>query len=268
MTDDPFVEIGRTPLNVAVNVGIRAGLLGLIQGQSGSGKSVLGNNLVVGLIQRLRDEIQIAVIDPKRVSFNWLTPRAHVYTNETDWLTLLQSFVSEMDRRYAHMEEHGLETFPISPEQPFLLLVIEEMSAVTNNQRLLKKEREQLQTLLIDYSNRCRQCAMGLLIICQSCDSNTMPTVIRSNCSTRFALKTSGQEQVKMIAQGREEECPCGLLTLPGQFYALTSETNGRWVKGRTKLTTLEERKSIIQRYATDKRTPYCLKWDSDKFLG
>ncbi|MBQ9059496.1 MAG: hypothetical protein IJ125_09955 [Atopobiaceae bacterium] len=264
-----MVTVGKTPLGEDVKLGLSSGLLGLIQGQSGSGKSVLSSEIVISLAEAMGASFQPICIDPKRVSLAWLLPRAHVYINENDWLQVIDSLCSEMERRYLYMLREGLEEYPISPERPFILLVLEEMSAITNSQHLLKKEREHFQSQLVDYVNRCRQCGMGLLIICQSCDSSVMPTVVRSDCSTRFAMKTSGQEQVKMISAGREEECPCDLLTLPGQFYALTSETGGRWIKGRApQPMSMEERVKRVARLAADKRTPYCLKWDSPEFLG
>lgn len=262
------IEIGRTPLGTPVLAGAAQGFLCLVQGATGSGKSVLASNVTLELAKAMGPSFQAAVIDPKRVSFAWAKPRFYVYTEETDWPRLLEALSSEMDRRYEYMASHGFVDCPISPDRPYILLVIEEMSAVTNSQRLLKRERDRIASLLIDYANRCRQCSMGLLIVCQSCDSTTMPTVVRSNCSTRFAMRTYGEEQVRMIAAGREEECPCDLLTLPGQFYALTSETHGRWVKGRARNTSAEELGRVARTLAADKRTPYCLDWDSPDYLG
>lgn len=260
--------IGHTPLNREVRAGIDRGFLTLVQGQSGSGKTRLGNNILLQMMKEYGDKCQYAIIDPKLVGYIPFKKRAHVYTNETEWMPLLEALNNEMLRRYSFMAEQEISEFKVSDQHPYILLVIDEMAAVTNNQRLLKKERMQIETLLTSYTNQCRQAAMGLMILCQSCDSGTFPTVVRSNCSTRIAMKTSGSTQVSMISEGRAEECPCDLLTLPGEFFALTSETKGKWIRGRTFNMTTEEELSVIEQYASDKRTPYCLDWDNPEFLG
>lgn len=262
------ILVGHTPLGGEVRAGVDRGFIALVQGQSSAGKTRLANNILLRMMVAYGSRAQFAVVDPKQVGFLPFKERCHVYTEETQWLKLMEALCNEMLRRYSSMAEQGVSHFEVTERSPYILLVIDEMSAVSNNQRLLKKERERFASLLVTYSNQCRQAGMGLLILCQSCDSTVLPTVVRSNCSTRLAMRTAGQEQVKMISAGREEECPCDLLTLPGEFYALTTETDGRWVRGRTWSLSDSEERSIIERCAQDKRTPYCLDWDNPAFRG
>lgn len=267
MTMSSFL-VGHTPLNKPIRANLSRGFITLIQGQSSAGKTRLANNILIEMMGVCGAEIQFAVLDPKQVGYLSFNSRAHIYTGELQWLPLLEALNNEMLRRYSFMAERGISEYPVCESNPYILLVIDEMSAVTNNQRLLKKERDQFSSLLTSYSNQCRQAAMGLMILCQSCDHTVLPTVVRSNCSTRFAMKTAGADQVKMISAGREEECPCDLLTLPGEFFALTNETSGKWIRGRTWNMSAERERAIISRYAKDKRTPYCLDWQNPEFLG
>jgi len=262
------IAVGRSPLGAPVTLSLMDGFLCLVQGFSKAGKTILANNILLELIKTWGPELQIAIADPKKVGYMAFRPRCHVYPEETQWLPLLDALNNEMLRRYDHMASNGLSEYPITETDSFILLVLDEMAAITQNQRLLKKERDQFASLLTAYANQCRQAAMGLMILCQSCDSSVMPTVVRSNCSTRFAMRTAGAEQVKMISGGREEECPCDLLTRPGEFFALTSDTNGKWVRGRTWYTDSATEHALIERYAADKRTPYCLDWNNPEFTG
>lgn len=244
-------------------------LIGIIAGMSGSGKTRAGNLIICQLVRYLGPCVQVVIIDPKAVGFIGFESRCHVYDRERDWFPLIDALSNEMQRRYRRMRDEGTPFFEISEDDPYLLLVIDEMSAVSNSTRLLKKEREEFMKKLLDYSFQCRQASMGLLILCQSCDSNTMPTSLRGNASTRIALRTAGAEQVTMIAGAkREDECPCDLLTLPGQFYAMTPATDGKWVKGRAWDMPPERARQVMRDFSGDKRLPYCLDWQNPAFAG
>lgn len=260
--------VGNNPLRLPIYAGIKQGFITLVQGQSGSGKTRLANNILIKMMETYGSNMQFAIIDPKQVGYLMYKKRCHIYPDQETWLPLIEALNNEMLRRYNFMATNELTDYPLTEENPFLLLVIDEMSAVTNNQQLLKKVRDSLINQLVSYTNQCRQAGMGLMLLCQSCDSSVMPTVIRSNCSTRFAMKTAGAEQVRMISGGRDEECPCDLLSLPGEFYAITSETNNKWVRGRTWNMSIDEELSLLQKFTSDKRTPYCLDWTNPEFLG
>ena len=268
MSKKKLIPIGKSPLRKEIYAGLEQGFICLVQGQSGCGKTRLANNLLLEMMKVYGSLIQFAIIDPKQVGYFMYKDRCHVFPNQDDWLPLIEALNNEMLRRYSTMAENGQTEFILNEKNPFILLVIDEMSAVTNNQQLLKKARDTLLNQLITYTNQCRQASMGLMMICQSCDSSVMPTVVRSNCSTRFAMKTAGSEQVRMISGGREDECPCDLLTLPGEFYAITSCTNNKWVRGRTWNLTLDNELDILKKHVKDKFTPYCLDWNNPEFVG
>lgn len=261
--------IGYTPTARPVRAGISHGFLAMVAGQSGSGKTVLVNNILLQMMRTYRERIQFVVIDPKRVGFLQFKDRVYLLNEaENDWVRALQALVNEMNRRYERMSRAGLDTFPVSEANPYILLVIDELSAVMNSDVLTKSERAEIQNKLIDLACRMRQCGMGMLLAMQSASTDVIPSAVRANCSTRFAMKTSGDAMVKMVSGDRPEECPCDLLQYPGEFYATTSETAWRFVRGRTFRPDKERTRKILESVKNDKRPLYCMDWDNPDFLG
>lgn len=263
------ITIGYTPTARPVKAGLSNGFLAMIAGQSGSGKSAFLNNILLQLMRTYRERVQFVIIDPKRVSFLPFKERCYLFNeDERDWVRVLQALANEMNRRYEAMARAGLDTFPISEANPYILLTIDELSAVMNSEVLTKSERAEIQNKLIDLACRMRQCGMGMLLAMQSASTDVIPSAVRANCSTRFAMKTSGDAMVKMVSGDRAEECPCDLLQYPGEFYACTSETGWRFVRGRTFRPDKERTRTILESVKNDKRPLYCMDWDNPGFLG
>ncbi|WP_158295186.1 FtsK/SpoIIIE domain-containing protein [Eggerthella lenta] len=262
--------VGYTPTAREIKAGVAKGFLAIVAGQSGSGKTNLTNNILLQMMRTYRERIQFVVIDPKRVGFLPFKERCYLLNgDEGDWTRALQALVNEMNRRYERMERAGLDSFPVSEADPYILLVIDELSAVMNPAVFeRKKERDAMAGNLVDLACRMRQCGMGMLLIMQSASTDVVPSAVRVNCSTRFALKTSGDAMVKMISGDRPEECPCDLLQYPGEFYACTSETAWRFVRGRTWKPDKARDRAILESVKNDKRYLYCMDWDNPDFLG
>lgn len=261
--------IGYTPTAREVKAGISNGFLAIVAGQSGSGKTVLVNNILLQTMRTYRERVQFVVIDPKRVGFLPFKDRVYLLNEaENDWVRALQALVNEMNRRYEAMARAGLDTFPISEANPYILLVIDELSAVVNSDVLTKSERADIQNKLVDLACRMRQCGMGMLLAMQSASADVIPSAVRANCSTRFAMKTSGDAMVKMISGDRPEECPCDLLQYPGEVYACTSETGWRFTRCRTFRPDDARTRKILESVKNDKRPLYCMDWDNPDFLG
>lgn len=262
---DKFI-VGKTPIDTPIYASLDSGFLAAIFAQSGAGKTVLCQRLLQGMMLTYGADFQCIIIDPKRVGFFEYINRAHIYTDENDWPRLLQSLENEMLRRYEEMAQAGCSSYAISPERPFLLLVIDELNSVTNNQTLTKKERDEVIAKLISLSNQMRQASMGYLLISQTADTSVLPSIVRANTSTRFIMKMASTQQIKMATGDREDEV--SPLYMPGEFYALTSETNGRYVRGKAKIITPDKVQEVMRKVNPDKRPLRCLDWSNPDFLG
>lgn len=262
---DKFI-VGKTPIGTPIYANIDRGFLAAIFAQSGAGKTVLCQQILQAMMLTYGASIQFVIIDPKRVGFFEYINRAHIYTDENDWLRLLQSLENEMLRRYEQMAKSGRSSYSISSENPFILLVIDELNSVTNNQMLTKKERDDVIAKLVSLSNQMRQASMGYLLISQTADTSVLPSIVRANTSTRFVMRMASTQQIKMATGDREDEV--SPLYMPGEFYALTSETNGRYVRGKAKMLSTDKIQEIMRKVNADKRPLYCLDWNNPDFLG
>ena len=94
-----LIQVGRNPLKQILYAGLDNGFLGIIQGQSGSGKTRLANNLLLEMMKVYGSLIQFAIIDPKQVGYFMYKNRCHVYPNQEDWLPLIEALNNEMLQR-------------------------------------------------------------------------------------------------------------------------------------------------------------------------
>lgn len=262
----PRFPVGKTPVGNDIYASIALSFLAMIVAQSGAGKTALCQSILLGMMMTYGASIQFVIIDPKRVGFTAFQDRAYIYSDPNDWPRLLQSLENEMLRRYEEMAQARCDTYEISPERPFILLVADELNSITNSQFLTKKERDEVSAKLTSLSNQMRQASMGYLLISQTADVSVIPTIVRANTSTRFAMKMASTQQVKMATGDREDEI--GPLYMPGEFYALTSETNGRYVRGKSKLLSPDDLSRAVASFSSDKRPLYCLDWSNPDFLG
>lgn len=260
--------IGRRNTGEAVTASLDGGIQALIAGCSGSGKSAFVRNFLLNAFSAYGSNLQVVIIDPKAVSFSGFERRAHLYTDPNEYVQLVDALVSEMERRYARMQNGGMVELPLTEKTPFILLVVDEFAAFSGCQSLTKAQREALMANLTAYSNQCRQANMGAVYITQTPDVSVIPAAIRNNCSTRIALRLLSASAVDMISGDRFEECRADMIRLPGQFYAMTATTHGLFVRARAPFLDDAAIAEKLGTMAQDRRGLYCLNWDDPEYLG
>lgn len=264
------LQVATSPLGQKIELTLNRALIAL-QGESGSGKSSQLETLLLRACESAGSLIQIAVIDGKRLSFIHMQPRVFVYTEPDDWLRVLRAFVNEMNRRFIQMTEECIQDYPISATSPFLLLVIDEANTVFAPTTWDKKvQRDEAMHLLEQYTSMCRQAAMGVVVSGQSLLSDCISTNVRSNLSTRFALRTSGSEQAKAINNGDFEACDPLLLDvgMPGDEFVRTDCTNSHWIRCRADSISRSDQITIINSLKRDKCLPPCLDFNNPDYVG
>lgn len=181
----------------------------LIGGQTGSGKSVILNNLIYDIISTKEvGKYGIILCDPKRVEFRkYNTRNANKkflidYCNTPrDILAILQACEREMDRRYKLMERHNLEKY-VGRE---IFIVIDEIADLMLNDSIKKEFVRVLQRLL----QLARACKMHVICASQQIRAEVLPTKLTCNFTGIVGLKTRNKLESRLIiGQSGCEELP------------------------------------------------------------
>ena len=187
----------------------------LIAGASGSGKSVVVNDLVYTLLYKAPSQAQFILIDPKRVSLMKYKhlPHTIVYANrQNDMINALKKAVDIMEARYTKMEAQGLEDYIGSD----IYVIIDELAdLMTTNGKVV--------TPLIQRLCQLGRAAKIHTVAATQCTlSCVISTTIKVNFDCKVALRTADAQQSRniMAANG------CELLPRHGKAYYITPEYN------------------------------------------
>lgn len=241
------------------------GLQAAVAGASGSGKSNTLKRFLLDACSKLGSALQLVILDAKRVEFMGWTPRAYVFTDQADFVPVIDGLIGEYERRKLAMTSNR---WRISIDTPFILFVVDEISAVINAPEYMSAQRKALEMKLRGLSERMRATGMGAIWSGQTLSADVLPTSIRNNCTTRIVHQTMSEEALTMASGGRNEECRADLLPMPGMFFALTNTTRQRFVRGRSKLLLPDEESRLLAALAKDKRPLHCMDFGADDYYG
>jgi S-DNA-T family DNA segregation ATPase FtsK/SpoIIIE len=174
----------------------------LVAGTTGSGKSVLIQNLLLDLaIRNTPERVHIYIIDPKQgVDYFALEGLPHLQggliVDQEQALTLLEKLVAEMDRRYVlfkHARVNKLAAYnaKVGPSQalPLIFVVHDEFA----EWMLTESYRDSVTSLVSRLGVKARAAGIHLLFAAQRPDSNVMPMQLRDNLGNRLVLRVEGE---------------------------------------------------------------------------
>lgn len=193
------------PLMVPFGIDVRGDLIQsslrkfvhmLVCGMTGSGKSVFMQAVICSIIMRhTPDEVRFLLVDPKRVEFRKYVDIPHllcpVVTDARKAVVALQKLCEEMDARYdafydasvrdiegynVYAKAHGLEPMP------YIVTVVDEYADLT---MVCKEVHESIARL----AAKARSCGIHLIIATQRPSVDVISGTIKSNISTRVALR-------------------------------------------------------------------------------
>ncbi len=174
----------------------------LIAGTTGSGKSVLIQNLLLDLA--LKNEpsvVKVTIIDPKMgvdyFSLEYLPHLAEpVITTQERSLEVLNGLVAEMDRRYRLFggpRVNKLAAFndrvPASERLPWLVVVHDEFADWMQSDEY----RNQVTALVNRLSVKARAAGIHLVFAAQRPDVSVMPMQLRDNLGNRLVLRVEAE---------------------------------------------------------------------------
>jgi S-DNA-T family DNA segregation ATPase FtsK/SpoIIIE len=208
----------------------------LVAGTTGSGKSILIQNLLLDLaVTNGPKQVRVYVIDPKMgVDYFPLEALPHfaepIITEQPHALEVLEALVAEMDRRYALFRDAKVNKLsaynakqPPGEKLPVLFLVHDEFA----EWMLTDTYRAAVTSVVSRLSVKARAAGIHLIFAAQRPDNTVMPMQLRDNLGNRLVLRVEGEgtSEIALGTRGAERllgrgHCAARLAGEPDVIYA------------------------------------------------
>ncbi len=205
---------------------------GLIAGQTGSGKSVCINTILISLLLKYKpSELKMILIDPKMVelsSFNdiphLLTP---VITDAKAAAASLNWVVDEMERRFQafrdvsarDIEAYNEKTEDVQEKLPYIVIVVDELAD------LMLTAGQMVEESIMRITQKARACGIHLILATQRPSTDIVKGTIKSNIPTRIAFSVSSHIDSQTIIDSAGAET---LLGHGDMLYAPSGQSKQR----------------------------------------
>ncbi|WP_099301857.1 FtsK/SpoIIIE domain-containing protein [Bacillus sp. Marseille-P3800] len=172
----------------------------LVVGQTNGGKSQWFLQMITTLLlERSKDQMQMYLVDPKKVEFSSFAEFPQVLDVVTDMKSaagLLQRLISEMDYRYEMFElqscrnigQYNRNNKPL----PYIVVVIDEYANLTET---VPHVNDYIRTL----TEKARASGIHLVIGTQRPDAKIIDGVIKNNLPTKISFKLDNNTSYKTI---------------------------------------------------------------------
>jgi len=198
----------------------------LIAGQTGSGKSICINSMIVSLLyQNSPRDLRLILIDPKRVELkvynhipHLLTP---VITEVNKAINALKWLVTEMMHRYTLLEEVGArnrEEYNAKVDQekklPQIVCVIDELAEL-----MMTGDKKSIEGYICRIAQLARAVGIHLIVATQRPSVDVITGLIKANIPARIAFRVASSVDSRTILDmtGAEDLLGRGdMLYIPG----------------------------------------------------
>jgi S-DNA-T family DNA segregation ATPase FtsK/SpoIIIE len=187
----------------------------LIAGSTGSGKSVLMQNIILGIAAtNTPAQAQIILIDPKLgVDYFALEPLPHlrggIIDNQEKALEELEALVTEMDERYrrfrtartANLAAYNAKMAP-ADRLPVIWLIHDEFA----EWMLVDEYKKQVTAIVGRLGVKARAAGIYLVFAAQRPEASVMPMQLRANLGNRLILRvdSEGTSEIALGQKGAE----------------------------------------------------------------
>jgi S-DNA-T family DNA segregation ATPase FtsK/SpoIIIE len=176
----------------------------LVAGQTGSGKSVMINDILTSLLYRNSPaDLKLILVDPKQVEMkpyddipHLLTP---VLTEPEKCISALKWAVAEMERRYkalADDRKRNIEEYnKVKNEEgmPYIVIVIDELAD------LMMMAARDVEALIVRIAQKARAVGIHLVLATQRPSVDVITGLIKANVPARIAFTTASQVDSRTI---------------------------------------------------------------------
>ncbi|MHB8521006.1 MAG: FtsK/SpoIIIE domain-containing protein [Limisphaerales bacterium] len=184
----------------------------LIAGSTGSGKSVLMQNIILGIAcTNTPQQARIVLIDPKLgvdyFAFEGLPHlQGGIIEDQDNAILTLNELVGEMDRRYTVLKQNKVSNIfdlnkkPNATESlPFLWVIHDEFA----EWMMTPQYADSVSNIVGRLGVKARAAGISLVFAAQRPDANVMPMQLRANLGNRLVLRVDG-EGTSEIALGEK----------------------------------------------------------------
>jgi S-DNA-T family DNA segregation ATPase FtsK/SpoIIIE len=190
----------------------------LIAGATGSGKSVCMSTLILSLLYKFKpDELELVLIDPKRVEFGMFRQVPHlihsVVTEAKSAVQVLNWVVKEMERRYevlAEKQVRNIAGYNAKAEtdgfkkMPFTVVIIDELAD------LMMTSKGEAEGALARIAQLSRAVGIHTIVATQRPSVNVITGIIKANFPTRIAFQVSSNVDSRTILDCKGAESLLG----------------------------------------------------------
>jgi S-DNA-T family DNA segregation ATPase FtsK/SpoIIIE len=183
----------------------------LVAGSTGSGKSVALNTMLTSMILTKKpEELQLILIDPKRLEFSAYQQLSHlifpIITTTERALSALAWAVSHMDERYERMASLNVKDWHSMQaahpgEMPLLVIIIDELAD------LMITGGKEVELLITRLAQMSRAAGIHLIIATQRPSVDVITGLLKVNFPSRIACKVMSRIDSRTILdmQGAEK---------------------------------------------------------------
>jgi S-DNA-T family DNA segregation ATPase FtsK/SpoIIIE len=208
----------------------------LIAGQTGSGKSVCLNGIILSILYtKTPEECQLILIDPKRVEMVSYKDIPHlrcpVVTEPEDAVKVFEGLIKEMENRYrllAGREVRNIESYNSMGKEhlPYIVCVVDEMAD------LMMCSGKALEKMIVRIAQLARAVGIHLVLATQKPVVSVITGLIKSNVPSRIAFQVTSSSDSRVILDTNGAEALIGrgdmLAVFPGTPDPI--RYHGAWV--------------------------------------
>lgn len=176
----------------------------LVAGQTGSGKSVMINDILTSLLYRNSpSDLKLILVDPKQVELTPYNDIPHLLTpviNEPEkCISALKWAVAEMERRLKEMASVGrrniVEYNNLKKEEgmPYIVIVIDELAD------LMMMAARDVEALVVRLAQKARAAGIHLVLATQRPSVDVITGLIKANVPARIAFTVASQVDSRTI---------------------------------------------------------------------
>ncbi|MEX2437860.1 MAG: DNA translocase FtsK, partial [Candidatus Babeliales bacterium] len=224
--------------NVVVDLATMPHLL--IAGSTGSGKSVALNTMLISLLYKCTpDQLQMILIDPKRLEFASYADMAHllfpIITAPDKSIAALRWVVQTMEERYEQMAEFGVrnmfeynkmcQTTDHEP-LPFIVVVIDELAD------LMMTTGKEIEDLIVRIAQMARASGIHMIVATQRPSVDVITGLIKVNFPSRISFRVTSKVDSRTIldSSGSEKLLGKGDMLFLNSNAAVLQRVHGAYI--------------------------------------